>query len=229
MRYVSIDIETTGLNPETCQILSIGAVIEDTNNILPLDELPTFHAAIKRDKISGDIYAINMNSNLISIINTYNITKTQDEKEKIASVTGMDFFDEDEIAKELYYFLYVNGLCNARIKDIDGHHVMMHSKHGTVPVLHRGNKIDKVVINVAGKNFGTFDKLFLERLYKWNDLIKINNRILDPAILCVDWKSDDALPNLTECKRRSNIGGEVTHNAIEDAMDVIEVLRKNYY
>ena len=43
MKYISIDIETTGLDPENCQILSIGAVIEDTLNQLPFEELPTFH------------------------------------------------------------------------------------------------------------------------------------------------------------------------------------------
>ena len=39
MRYVSCDIESTGLDKENCQILQIGAVVEDTKNILPIDEL----------------------------------------------------------------------------------------------------------------------------------------------------------------------------------------------
>jgi DNA polymerase III epsilon subunit-like protein len=30
MKYVSIDIETSGLNPDMNNILSIGAIIEDT-------------------------------------------------------------------------------------------------------------------------------------------------------------------------------------------------------
>ena len=41
MKYISIDIETTGLDRDLCQVLSIGAVIEDTNNIKPLEFEPT--------------------------------------------------------------------------------------------------------------------------------------------------------------------------------------------
>ena len=44
MPYVSIDIETTGLDPETCQTLEIGAVFD--NWTLPLDKLPTFHCYV---------------------------------------------------------------------------------------------------------------------------------------------------------------------------------------
>lgn len=33
MKYVSIDIETSGLDPEINNVLSIGAVIEDTANL----------------------------------------------------------------------------------------------------------------------------------------------------------------------------------------------------
>ena len=35
MRYISIDLETTGLDSENNQIIEFGAVLEDTNNILP--------------------------------------------------------------------------------------------------------------------------------------------------------------------------------------------------
>ena len=67
MRKIALDIETTGLNPETCQILSIGAVIEDTQKQLAFEEIPKFHCAIlknERDIISGEIYALNMDRDL---------------------------------------------------------------------------------------------------------------------------------------------------------------------
>jgi hypothetical protein len=44
----------------------------------------------------------------------------------------------------------------------------------------------------------------------------------------VDWNNDKSLPNLTTCKERAGIEGVVTHDALEDAWDVIEVLRKFY-
>jgi hypothetical protein len=46
--------------------------------------------------------------------------------------------------------------------------------------------------------------------------------------LYVDWKTDSDVPNLLKCKERAGINGTVTHNALEDAWDVIEVLRKKY-
>lgn len=63
MRFVSIDIETTGLDPETCQVLEIGAVIEDER--LALIELPTFRYRILRDSYMGEPYALSMHKDLL--------------------------------------------------------------------------------------------------------------------------------------------------------------------
>ena len=229
MKYVSIDIETTGLDPEKCDVLSIGAVIEDTNNPLPLDQLPSFHVAIKRENISGSLFAINMNKELIETIVYYQTAQDQDEKNDLVQMTGMKFLNEDEVAIEFYYFLYSNGLMNDKknVEIINNGNITRHSEYGLVPAINQ-KTIPSGHINVAGKNFGTFDKLFLERLPRWKQLIKMRNRILDPAILFVDWNSDEALPGLNLCKERSKIEGEVTHNALEDAMDVVSVLRTKY-
>jgi hypothetical protein len=105
--------------------------------------------------------------------------------------------------------------------------VTRHIEYGMVPAINQ-RFLPSGHINVAGKNFGTFDKLFLERLPRWKQLIKMRNRILDPAILFVDWKSDESLPGLNLCKERSKIEGVVTHNALEDAIDVVAVLRTKY-
>ena len=40
MRYVSLDLETTGGNPDRHQIIELAAVVEDTRHVLPLAELP---------------------------------------------------------------------------------------------------------------------------------------------------------------------------------------------
>jgi len=85
-----------------------------------------------------------------------------------------------------------------------------------------------VRVSMAGKNFATFDRLFLNRLKGFKGFIKMNQRILDPAILYVDWKEDSTLPNLKLCKERAGIEGVVTHKAVEDAWDVIEILRAKY-
>jgi len=70
--------------------------------------------------------------------------------------------------------------------------------------------------------------LFLQQLPWWQKLIRTRQRVLDPAILFVDWKNDESLPSLTTCKQRAGISGIVTHDALDDAWDVIETLRVTY-
>jgi len=53
--YVSIDLETTGLDPYYCQILEFGAVIDDWHS--PVEELPRFHRYVKpEDENNGQLY-----------------------------------------------------------------------------------------------------------------------------------------------------------------------------
>ena len=69
MRYVSIDIETTGLDPEKCQILEFAAVIEDTlHPEIPVNQLPTFQRILTHSEIHGEPFGIAMNHQLIDII-----------------------------------------------------------------------------------------------------------------------------------------------------------------
>ena len=51
MPYVSIDIETTGLDPDTCQILEIGAVWDDWTK--PIDQLPTYRRLVVHSEYRG--------------------------------------------------------------------------------------------------------------------------------------------------------------------------------
>jgi hypothetical protein len=90
------------------------------------------------------------------------------------------------------------------------------------------NHTPSLTINVAGKNFGTFDKLFLDELPWWRKLIKVRQRIIDPSILYCRWDEDESIPSLKKCKERADIDGEVAHTALEDAWDVVQMLRKFY-
>lgn len=67
-KFVSIDIETTGLDPETCQIIEIGAIIDDW--LTPLPDPPTFHTYVKRNHYSGQPYALSMHSTIFRRIAT---------------------------------------------------------------------------------------------------------------------------------------------------------------
>lgn len=66
MPYVSIDIETTGLDPETCQVLEIGAVVDDWTT--PIDNLPWCRWTLNLRQIVGEPYALALNANLLKQI-----------------------------------------------------------------------------------------------------------------------------------------------------------------
>lgn len=224
MKYISIDIETTGLDSDLNQILSIGAVIEDTNNLVPIGELPKFHAIIKRESVYGSIYALNLNKDLIQAMKDYSEAKTDEAKKEIESSFGAKFYHEDEVVEALYQFCYRNGLVdldpnflNKQMKIVEG-----------IPYPILGSNMNKTYLNCAGKNFAGFDKKFLEKLPRWKQVFSIRSRVLDPGVLFVDWKNDESIPSLDQCKQRAGIEGVVTHNAVEDAMDVVMLFRKQY-
>jgi hypothetical protein len=221
MVYCSIDIETSGLDHEKHKVLSIGAIIEDTETKLPYDECPKFNAIVLQNEITGSPRAITMNGGIIQMIGEY-LEGTDETKHLMQTHSDYSFYKEDEVVKEFYWWLEKNGYFQG---NNSGGYVSL--KDGYMkPMINSGTK--PITLNVAGKNFGTFDKLFLQELPWWQKLIRTRQRVLDPAILMVDWKKDTSLPNLTTCKERAGIEGVVTHNALEDAWDVIEVLRKFY-
>ena len=105
MVYVSIDIETTGLGENT-QTLSIGLVVEDTNNLIPFEELPKLEIAIIHERLEGEIFALNMNRDLISDILSYKIAKTALERKDIEVKTGREYLTEENVTKRIFHFLY---------------------------------------------------------------------------------------------------------------------------
>ena len=196
MKYISIDIETTGLDPETCQVIQIGAVIEDTLDPKPIEELPKFQCLVEHAQISGSPFALNMNSEILA---------------KLGELERGDRSDRSEIRKK--YNILPLSLVARSIKmwlESNGF-----KAEGDAPIS----------ISVAGKNFAGFDKPFLQKLPNWQGLIQIKQRVIDPAILFMDWSQDDSLPNLALCMKRAGTEGEVTHDALQDAIDVIRVIR----
>lgn len=64
MRYVAMDIETSGLDPERCQVLELAAVVE-MDWKTPVRHLPTFRALVNTGPITGEPTALAMNAELI--------------------------------------------------------------------------------------------------------------------------------------------------------------------
>jgi oligoribonuclease len=70
MKYISIDVETTGLNPLYHQILEFGAVIDALPErvggaFVPIDQLPKFHAYVKHSMVSGSAFALSMHPKIL--------------------------------------------------------------------------------------------------------------------------------------------------------------------
>ena len=226
MIYISLDTETTGLNPETCQLLSFGAIVEDTEKKLPFEEIPKFHCAIlrgEREVLQGELYALNMNRDLIEKITMYATAKDQDEKNDLVHMTGMQFLREEEVVKAFFHFLIDAG---AITPEFDYMKTVEVVNGKTYPAL--TTKMKPFHLNVAGKNFHSGDQTYIERLPRWKQIFRIRHRHIDPSVLFVDWKNDDSMPNLGVCKERAKVDGIVTHDALEDAWDVVQLLRTQY-
>ena len=174
MKYISIDIETTGLESEKNKVISVAAIIEDTSIKLPFNECPKFNVAVLQNELIGSARAITINKELISLIADYQ-DANDETRQLIDAHSEYKYIREDEVAKEFYWFLDENGFGHIH----GGYGYKFHN--GTHrPAMNNATK--PITINVAGKNFATFDKLFLEQLPWWKKLIKIRQRVLDPAI-----------------------------------------------
>lgn len=65
MKFFSIDIETTGLDPDFCKTLEVAAVYCDLNDLeTPVEDLPYFHRYILHDVIVGQPYACSMHRDI---------------------------------------------------------------------------------------------------------------------------------------------------------------------
>jgi hypothetical protein len=83
---------------------------------------------------------------------------------------------------------------------------------------------DRITINVAGKNFNSFDLQFLKNKTDFCKHVQPSAKVLDPAILYYQ-KGDDRLPGLSKCLERAGFSSTVKHCAVDDAFDVVKLIR----
>lgn len=202
MRYISIDIETTGLNPETCQIIEFAAVADDLRIKAPLDSLPRFQTYVHHPVYTGEPYALGMHQKIFQKL----AEPSENDKVTTPELLFKKFFD---------WLLTVDGPTSHR-----------RCRYKANPVCDGNVFSMQIKINVAGKNFASFDKRFLDKLP--NNLVKFNHRVIDPCMLYFNPDKDDVLPSTEECMRRAGLDGVVAHTALEDALVVCSLLRAKF-
>ncbi len=178
MKYVSIDLETTGLDRKRDQILMVAMIVEDTKNKLPREKLPTFACFVQHGRYEGSPFALWLNGWIFEALakkdeSKYPIYSAHQWPAKALEFLGQHFGDERAVA--------------------------------------------------AGKNVAGFDIQFLPDEIK-NRFI---HRTIDPGSAFMNWDLDKP-QSLDEIKKNLGIDGEVTHDAVDDAWDVIQVLRRLY-
>lgn len=199
LKYVSIDIETTGLDPLTCSVLEFGAILEDTENPAGRENLPTFHKYLWRSVYAGEPFALAMNANIFwKMI----------ELRKTEGVGGEDAYDKTLIAPDFLWLHFKHWIFQNKNLWPEGSFI---------------NKQPTLV--VAGKNVAGFDIPFVKLL---PNMPKFHHRVIDPGMMYFDPRNDNVPPDLKECKKRAKLSEHVSHEALDDAWDVIQLVREKY-
>lgn len=200
MRVCVIDTETTGLDPKVHSIIEIGAYSFDLDD--PQAETHIFHRYAYPEGMVWSAYCLKLHATIIQKLIAKEIP--YDDKCHIVS----DFDEPKSVdTKNLFGELYI---WHQQITDeLDA----------------KGKKVSLIG---AGKNFGTFDWPFIQNLPGYTNIFK--HRVMDPT-QAYRLKTDKVPPELVECKKRAAAMGavfksmDVAHNAIDDCMDVVELLR----
>ncbi|GAB3240029.1 hypothetical protein GCM10027346_33750 [Hymenobacter seoulensis] len=189
MRYISLDLETTGGRPLRHQILELAAVIEDTKNLRPLAELPVFRRVVRHPEYVGTAGALALNARLLE-----ELARKEDNPELCTP---------EELVPQLREFLLAHGF--------------------------RPDKHDCITVTMAGKNIASFDLGFLRELPGYGTLVRAEPAMLDPAAFYLNWRKDSRLPTMQICKARAGFADDtVAHEAVADALDVVQLLRPFY-
>lgn len=200
MKYVSIDIETTGLSADKNQMVEFGAVVEDLSaTSIHVDDLPSFRAIIIDPEGEYRIspFVMKMHTKLF---------------EEIGSV------QKDKLEKEGWY---THEESTAKHTVIVSHpFILVHRFLAWLRTYDCFSGKGKVI--PAGKNFYGFDYRFIEPLFKGG--VQFHHRGLDPVMYYIK-PTDRKPPDLQLCCERADLPMSNYHTAVGDAKMVIDLIR----
>jgi len=203
--YMSLDIETTGLNKEKSEVLQIAAVLDNGG---PLESLPAFNVYIKNPTITHlEDGAFGMNINLMSSIAN---TKVGDNINGVPVLTLAEAYEQLNIFfLNSYKLAYKWDKDNGIGKNYNGKYVRN--------------------LQLAGKNVAAFDVPILVSAGKrWNvefPIKSIDYRFLDAGSMFFSKFGYIAgLDDINKLTGRQ----PVSHDGVRDAKDVIAAVRLAY-
>jgi len=218
-KFLSIDVESTGLDPINSELLELGIVIFDSAIKFEQKASNSLRVVFCKEQIQGNIFAINMNIDLLNEINKYNSVFKKGEHDGYMVVTTPTLTT-----------IYVNV---APVTDSDN----FFSFITRTAMSHTCDMIKDFLINagvegkynIAGKNYSNFDKGFICKYDQLEDLIVKNSRhrVLDIGSMYVQ-ADDEVIPNLSECLKRAGLPAEVPHTAVDDAILVVKAAQYKF-
>jgi oligoribonuclease (3'-5' exoribonuclease) len=214
--FTSIDIECTGLNPDTCSILEVGAAFYDGIHKEPVNELeficiPNGYELLDLDyMLHGQPIALSMNKNILD-----EITETQRETLKKHPEWKINF-PEDKVL--------MSSRNVAIMSEADG----MNYLYDWMDFIQTTYKLKKKHI-LAGKNLNELDVPFLKTKMgkeRWDKIVGFRKLDLTSMFAAFSRKTSP----LKDINALRGLG-TVSHRALQDAREtgaaIIDIYEKN--
>jgi len=218
-KFLSIDVESTGLDPLASELLELGIVVFDTEIKFKQKATNSLRVVFCKEQIQGNIFAINMNIDLLNEINKYNSVFKKCENEGYIIVTTPAlttiYVNVTPVTNSDNFFSFTTKTAINRTCELIKKFIVDAGVEGKY--------------NIAGKNYVGFDKAFLCKYNQLEDLIVKNSRhrVLDIGSMYVQ-ADDEVIPNLAECLKRAGLPTEVPHTAVEDAILVVKAAQYKF-
>ena len=215
MKYLSIDIETTGLDKDKNQIVEIGAVLDELGSDTLIEDLPKFRAVLIHEEMTIGAYCANLHRDLWpEILKIKRSCVGELKKDEIVISEGTYYCTPNRL--EFVFHRWLNDILGLGID-------YYMATTGAIPE----ELLEKITINVAGKNPAGFDIPFIENLPNWQGLVRFRRRVFDPASHYAR-PGDECLPDHQTCLNRAGINKTVAHTAVDDALDVVRLIRHKF-
>lgn len=199
MKHLSTDIESFDLFPHPNNIISLAFVAADSGLDTPHDDLPRLHILFGQSPHSTSDVALTMNAWLFA---ARALCKGTSES-YLRQIACQESIDRAKAAQFTHYI--EGGVDSPEAKEIITSFIRLHfgEKRATL----------------SGKNVCAFDLQFFPDWLK----SMFGHRALEPGSMLVR-AGDEKIPDQAECCRRVGLSSVVSHDALGDALQVVDIV-----